>query len=33
LHDTRAQTASMVPALLRALHARGYHVVHVVPAS
>jgi peptidoglycan-N-acetylglucosamine deacetylase len=33
LHDTRAQTANMVPALLRALHARGYHVVHVVPAS
>jgi peptidoglycan/xylan/chitin deacetylase (PgdA/CDA1 family) len=33
LHDTRAQTANMVPALLRALHARGYHVVHVVPAT
>jgi peptidoglycan/xylan/chitin deacetylase (PgdA/CDA1 family) len=33
LHDTRAQTANMMPALLRALHARGYHVVHVVPAS
>ena len=33
LHDTRAQTANMVPALLRALRARGYHVVHVVPAS
>jgi len=33
LHDTRAQTANMVPALLRALKARGYHVVHVVPAS
>jgi peptidoglycan/xylan/chitin deacetylase (PgdA/CDA1 family) len=33
LHDTRAQTANMVPALLRALHARGYHVVHVVPAN
>jgi peptidoglycan/xylan/chitin deacetylase (PgdA/CDA1 family) len=33
LHDTRAQTANMVPALLRTLHARGYHVVHVVPAN
>lgn len=33
LHDTRAQTANMVPALLRALKARGYHVVHVVPAN
>jgi peptidoglycan-N-acetylglucosamine deacetylase len=32
LHDTRAQTANMVPALLRTLKARGYHVVHVVPA-
>jgi len=33
LHDTRAQTASMLPAFLRALKARGYKVVHVVPAK
>ena len=32
-HDTKAQTAAMLPAFLRALHARGFHVVHVVPAS
>jgi peptidoglycan/xylan/chitin deacetylase (PgdA/CDA1 family) len=30
-HDTRAQTAAMVAPFLRALKARGYHVVHVVP--
>lgn len=30
-HDTRAQTAAMLPAFLRALKARGYKVVHVVP--
>ncbi len=33
LHDVKAQTASMLPALLRALKDRGYHVVHVVPAT
>ncbi|WP_035715335.1 polysaccharide deacetylase family protein [Azorhizobium doebereinerae] len=31
-HDTKAQTAAMIPAFLRALAQRGYHVVHVVPA-
>ena len=31
LHDTRASTAAMLPDLLRALKAEGYHVVHVVP--
>ncbi len=33
LHDTRAQTAQMLPAFLRALKRRGYRVVHVVPAG
>jgi peptidoglycan/xylan/chitin deacetylase (PgdA/CDA1 family) len=33
LHDTKAQTAHMLPALLRALKKRGYHIVHVVPAN
>ncbi len=33
LHDTRAQTAAMLPAFLRALNSRGYGVVHVVPAA
>lgn len=28
-HDTRSQTAAMLPALLRAMKARGYRVVHV----
>jgi peptidoglycan/xylan/chitin deacetylase (PgdA/CDA1 family) len=31
-HDTKAQTAAMLPAFLRALKAGGYHVVHVVPS-
>src|SRR5262249_61231044 len=31
-HDTKAQTAAMLPALLRALHTDGYRVVHVAPA-
>jgi peptidoglycan/xylan/chitin deacetylase (PgdA/CDA1 family) len=30
-HDTKKQTAAMLPAFLRALKQRGYHVVHVVP--
>jgi len=30
-HDTKRQTAAMLPALLRALKARGFRVVHVVP--
>ena len=29
-HDTKTQTAAMLPAFLRALKARGYRVVHVV---
>jgi peptidoglycan/xylan/chitin deacetylase (PgdA/CDA1 family) len=32
-HDTRAQTAAMLPAFLRYLRDHGYHVVHVVPAD
>jgi len=32
LHDIHAHTAAMVPALLRELKARGYRVVHIVPA-
>jgi peptidoglycan/xylan/chitin deacetylase (PgdA/CDA1 family) len=32
-HDTKAQTAAMLPAFLRALKQHGYHVVHVVPAT
>ncbi len=31
-HDTRAQTAAMIPQFLRALKNGGYAVVHVVPA-
>jgi peptidoglycan-N-acetylglucosamine deacetylase len=31
-HDTRAQTAAMLPKFLRALKSGGYRVVHVVPA-
>lgn len=31
-HDTRAQTAAMIPEFLRALKSGGYSVVHVVPA-
>jgi len=30
-HDTKAQTARMLPAFLRELKRRGYRVVHVVP--
>jgi peptidoglycan/xylan/chitin deacetylase (PgdA/CDA1 family) len=32
-HDTKAQTAAMLPAFLRYLHDNGYHVVHVKPAE
>jgi len=32
-HDTKRQTAAMLPAFLRALKARGFRVVHVVPAK
>lgn len=33
LHDTKAQTAAMLPGLLRELKIRGYRIVHVVPAA
>jgi len=33
LHDTRAQTARMLPALLRELKTRGYRIVHVIAAA
>ena len=32
-HDTKAQTAAMLPAFLRYLRDNGYHVVHVKPAE
>ena len=32
-HDTKRQTAAMLPALLRALKSRGFAVVHVVPPA
>ncbi|MBI4274924.1 MAG: polysaccharide deacetylase family protein [Rhizobiales bacterium] len=32
LHDTVAQTAAMLPALLRALKGRGFRIVHVIAA-
>ena len=33
MHDTKAQTAAMLPAFLRDLKARGYHVVHLTPGA
>jgi peptidoglycan/xylan/chitin deacetylase (PgdA/CDA1 family) len=33
LHDTKEQTAAMIPFLLRELRAREYRIVHVVPAT
>lgn len=33
LHDTKYQTAAMLPAFLRYLKQNGYRVVHVVPAG
>ena len=33
LHDTKAETARMLPAFLRALKKGGYRIVHVVPAA
>jgi len=33
LHDTKAQTAAMLPAFLRYLRDNGYHIVHVRPAE
>jgi len=32
MHDTKQQTAAMLPSLLRALKTGGYKVVHIVPA-
>lgn len=32
-HDTKAQTAQMLPAFLRELKKRGYQIVHIVPAG
>jgi peptidoglycan/xylan/chitin deacetylase (PgdA/CDA1 family) len=32
-HDTKVQTAAMLPNFLRALKERGYRVVHAVPAT
>jgi peptidoglycan/xylan/chitin deacetylase (PgdA/CDA1 family) len=32
-HDSKAQTAAMLPAFLRYLRDNDYHVVHVVPAG
>jgi peptidoglycan-N-acetylglucosamine deacetylase len=32
-HDTKVQTAEMLPAFLRELRRRGYRIVHVVPAG
>jgi peptidoglycan/xylan/chitin deacetylase (PgdA/CDA1 family) len=32
LHDTKAETAHMLPAFLRELKRRGYRIVHLVPA-
>jgi peptidoglycan-N-acetylglucosamine deacetylase len=33
LHDTKTQTAAMLPALLRELKRRGFRIVHVVSAK
>ena len=33
LHDTKRQTAQMLPYFLRELKRRGYRIVHVVPAK
>jgi peptidoglycan/xylan/chitin deacetylase (PgdA/CDA1 family) len=32
-HDTKEQTAQMLPAFLRELKKRGFHIVHVVPTG
>ena len=32
-HDTKSQTAAMLPAFLRTLKAHGYQVVHVIPGA
>ncbi len=33
LHDTKVETANMLPAFLQYLHRNGYKVVHIVPAT
>jgi len=33
LHDTKAQTAAMLPSLLRTLKRDGYRIVHTVPSG
>jgi len=33
LHDIQARTAAALPRILNELKARGYHIVHVVPAT
>lgn len=33
LHDTHKQTADMIPALLVALKAEGFHLVHIIPGD
>jgi peptidoglycan-N-acetylglucosamine deacetylase len=33
LHDIQARTVAALPKILRELKARGYHIVHVVPAT
>lgn len=33
LHDIQARTQAALPVILRELKARGYHIVHVVPAT
>lgn len=33
MHDTKAQTAAMLPRLLRELKARGYRIVHIVSSA
>jgi peptidoglycan/xylan/chitin deacetylase (PgdA/CDA1 family) len=32
-HDTKSQTAQMLPAFLRELKKRGYRIVHILPAG
>ena len=32
-HDTKAQTANMLPAFLQELRLRGYKIVHIVPGT
>ncbi len=31
-HDTKSQTAAMIPTFLRTLAAKGYRIVHIIPA-